>query len=77
MHIGYNTHIHGNVTMKHPVQLSYIFLIFYYFLFIHMCLHCLGHFSPLPPTLSLFPLPPSFPGRTSSALFSNFVEEKT
>jgi hypothetical protein len=37
-----------------------------------MCTHCLGHLSPLP--LSPTPL---LPGRTYSALFSNFVEEKT
>jgi hypothetical protein len=29
-------------------------LLFYYS-FIHMCIHCLGHLSPLPPT----PLPPT------------------
>jgi hypothetical protein len=32
---------------------------------------------PLPPTPSVSPPPPSLPGRTSSALISNFVEEKT
>jgi hypothetical protein len=32
-----------------------------------------GPFSPLPLPL---PLPPSLPGRTCSALLSNFVEEK-
>jgi hypothetical protein len=39
-------------------------------------MHCLGPFSPLPPVPSLFPHPPSLPGRACSALFSNFVEEK-
>jgi hypothetical protein len=39
----------------------------YYYSFIHMCIHCLGHFSLLPR------LPPS--GRTCSALFSSSVEE--
>jgi hypothetical protein len=40
--------------------------------FIHMCIHCLGHYSLLPPTPSLStPLP----SRTCSALFSNFVED--
>jgi hypothetical protein len=29
-------------------------------LFIHMCIHCLGYFSPLPPTPSFSPLCPSF-----------------
>jgi hypothetical protein len=37
----------------------------------------LGHFSPLSPSPSLSPSTPSLPGRTCSALFSNFVEEKT
>jgi hypothetical protein len=42
--------------------------------FIHMCIHCLSHFSPPAP---LPPHPPSLLGRTCSALISNFVEEKT
>jgi hypothetical protein len=56
--------------------------IFYFFSFIHMCIQCLGHFSPLPPTPSLtrlpLPLPPtlSLPGRNYFALISNFVEER-
>jgi hypothetical protein len=45
--------------------------------FIHMCIHCLGHFSPLPPPLPFLPLPPSVPGRSCSALITNFVVEKT
>jgi hypothetical protein len=52
----------------------------YIYLFIHMCIHCLGHFSPLtppPPRPSSSPLPLLLPRRTCSALFSNFVEEKT
>jgi hypothetical protein len=44
--------------------------------FIHMCIHCLGHFSPLLPAPSLSPQHPSLLGRTCPALFSNFVEEK-
>jgi hypothetical protein len=36
----------------------------------------LGHFSPFPPN-PLSPPPPSLLGRTCSALFSDFVEEKT
>jgi hypothetical protein len=47
------------------------FLIIYLF-FIYMCIHCLGHFSPLPSPLSPAP---SLPDRICSALFSNFVEE--
>jgi hypothetical protein len=31
------------------------------FSFIHLCIKCLGHFSPLPPGLSLIPLPPPSP----------------
>jgi hypothetical protein len=50
---------------------------FFYYTFIHMCIHCLGHFSPLSPSLTLSPLPPSLPGRTCSAFITNFVEEKT
>jgi hypothetical protein len=42
--------------------------------FIHVCIHCLGHFFPLLP--SSLP-PPSVPGRSCSALITNFVEEKT
>jgi hypothetical protein len=50
---------------------------FYYYSFIHMCIHCLGHFCPLPPSLTLSPFPPSVPGRSCSAFITNFVEEKT
>jgi hypothetical protein len=32
-------------------------LILFFFSFIHMCIQCLGHFSPLPPTPPL-PTPP-------------------
>jgi hypothetical protein len=47
---------------------------FFLYSFIHMCIHCVGHFSGLPP---LPPFPPtlSLPGRTCSALFSSCVEE--
>jgi hypothetical protein len=45
----------------------------FYYSFIHMCIHCLGLFSPFSPSLS----PLSLPGRICSALISNFVEEKT
>jgi hypothetical protein len=43
--------------------------------FVHMCMHCLGPFSPLLQAPSLSPQPPSLPGRTCSALISNLVEE--
>jgi hypothetical protein len=52
----------------------FVILFFIVYSFIHMCIHYLGHLSPLPP---LSPPTPSLPGRTCSALFSNFVEEKT
>jgi hypothetical protein len=44
--------------------------------FTHMCIHCLGHFSPLPPTPFFSPHPLLLPGRICSALISKFVEEK-
>jgi hypothetical protein len=33
---------------------------FFYYSFIHMCIHCLGHFSPLPSSPTLSPFPPQF-----------------
>jgi hypothetical protein len=41
-----------------------------------MCIHYLGHVSPLPPSPTLFLLPPSVPGRSYSAFINSFVEEK-
>jgi hypothetical protein len=55
-------------------ELNLLKKIFYYS-FIHMCIHCLGPFSPPTPSPPSSP-PPSLPGRTCSALISNFVEEK-
>jgi hypothetical protein len=49
-------------------------------LFIHLfiCAYIvLGHLSPLLPAPSLSSTSSSLPGRTFSALFSNFVEKKT
>jgi hypothetical protein len=43
-------------------------LIFYSF--IHICIHCLGHFSPIPPPSSSPLLSPLLPVRTCSALIS-------
>jgi hypothetical protein len=52
------------------------FVIFLFFIY-HMCMHCLGHLSPLPSCpLSLLSTP-SLPSRIYSAFFPNFVEEKT
>jgi hypothetical protein len=53
------------------------YLSFFFYLFIHICIHCLGHFSLLLPAPSLSPHAISLPGRICSALISNFVEEKT
>jgi hypothetical protein len=55
---------------------------FFFFFFIHMCIQCLGHFSPLPPPFlyhlpSPLPLPPapSIPS-VYFALISYFVVER-
>jgi hypothetical protein len=62
------------------VKSSVKFMAIFFISFIHMCIQCLGHFSPLPPTASLSPVPslspptPSLPGRNYFALTSNFVE---
>jgi hypothetical protein len=42
---------------------------FFNYSFLHMCIHCLGHFSLL--------LHPSVQGSFCSAFITNFVEEKT
>jgi hypothetical protein len=42
-----------------------------------MCIHYLGQLFPLSPGPSFSPPTPSLPERIYSALFSNFVEEKT
>jgi hypothetical protein len=63
--------------------LPFLLLFFYFYCFIfHMCIQCLGHFSPLAPPHPLPPTPPppssptpSIPGRNYFALISNFVEE--
>jgi hypothetical protein len=54
--------------------------VFFGFFLIHLltCAYIVWVISPPYPLLPPFPtLPPSLPGRTSSALISNFVEEKT
>jgi hypothetical protein len=35
-----------------------------FFYYIHMCIQCLGHFSPLPPDPSLTPLTPRYQAET-------------
>jgi hypothetical protein len=63
---------------RHTVKFGcvYVYFILIVYSFIYMCIHCLGHLSPLPiSSLPLTPIP-SLTGRTCSALFSNFVEEK-
>jgi hypothetical protein len=60
--------------------LYWIFLFFFclwvfFFCLIHMCIQCLGHFSPFPHPLCLPPTS-SIPGRNYFALISNFVEER-
>jgi hypothetical protein len=55
--------------------LNWIFLVY---LFIYSSMHTL--FGPSLPTVPCFfhlSYPPLLPGRTCSALFSNFVKEKT
>jgi hypothetical protein len=57
----FNTHLHHShhqfpslaILRESPFK-----LLFYFFIIIHMCIHCLGHFSPLPPPP---PLPPTQP----------------
>jgi hypothetical protein len=56
---------------------DFLFLFFSLYSHIHLCIHCLGHFSILPHTPLFSPSPSSLPGRTCFALFSNFIEEKT
>jgi hypothetical protein len=67
---------------KAAIKQLYIHILtflYFYFLnsFIHMCIHCLGHFSPLPPPPSSSPHHLSLPGRICSALISNYVEKES
>jgi hypothetical protein len=76
---------HRDVSQKYRViqkmwhqEMHIIIIIF----LIHMCIQCLGHFSPLCspcPYFCPFPFPApitSLPGRNYFALISNFVEER-
>jgi hypothetical protein len=73
--LGYIARLYLKKKVFSKVKRLYLFI---FYSFIHMCIHCLGHFSPLPPA----PPPPSpshlplMPGRICSPLISNFVEEK-
>jgi hypothetical protein len=58
------------------LQINPLLFFLFIYSFIHMCIHCLGHFSPLPPSPVLCPLSPSVPGRNCSAFITNFVEKK-
>jgi hypothetical protein len=43
------------------------------FYFIHMCIQCLGHFSPLLPTPYLIPPYPPLPLTTEQKLFCPYL----
>jgi hypothetical protein len=47
---------------------------FFYYSFIHMCIHCLGHFSPLPPSPTLFPPSPPSSRQSCSAFITSFIQ---
>jgi hypothetical protein len=62
-----------NKTQSRQIYLTWLLIMHWFFIFfsfIHMCIQCLGHFSPLPPApslaypnLSLSHTIPSLPGR--------------
>jgi hypothetical protein len=61
-----------------PSPTFVVFCVLFIYLFIYSYVHTwFGPFFPLPPPPPSPPTPTLFPGRTYSALFSNFVEEKT
>jgi hypothetical protein len=71
-------------TILSGYTLNFFFFLFNFYCFIiHMCIQCLGHFSPMlpPPPLppTLLPPSPPHPLHTQQKLFaliSNFVEER-
>jgi hypothetical protein len=54
--------------LSHSTSTIYLFI---YLFIIHMCIQCLGHFSPLPPPPPLPPTPP--PPSTSTFLWRVFL----
>jgi hypothetical protein len=49
----------GDSSMVFTILGTEFFLVFFLiYFFIHMCIQCLGHFSPLPPPPPLLPNPP-------------------
>jgi hypothetical protein len=53
----------GSSQKGKPPSKFFLFSVFtslFFYSFIHMCIHCLGHFSLLPPPPSSFPLFPPF-----------------
>jgi hypothetical protein len=45
-----------SVFKRHVIFICFFFV----YSFTHMCIHCLGHFFPLPPSLTLSLFPPHF-----------------
>jgi hypothetical protein len=62
------TSYEGHLTKKEDLIIPIIFIVFIHLL---ICVYIVWTISPISP-----PHFPSLPGRTCSALFSNFVEEK-
>jgi hypothetical protein len=58
--LSFTLFIYFNLPEIHPfysTSLKLNFMYLFFFTIIHMQIHCLGHFSLLPPTPYLFPLP--------------------
>jgi hypothetical protein len=47
----------------------FLSFLFFFILFIHMCIQCLGHFFPLPLASSLTPPTPRYPAETILPLY--------